>query len=343
MDNQKTNEDTVKNAKAALSALSIRNKNGRSKMLSPSTLKEYQAITHKLSKYAGSPAWYDKWVEYFDTSVVSVSTWRKERAAAMHSLATDIIEFLDHEIAVEQYLLEAHTDCLTKLMKLKPPSSLKRKPKSSKRKILSQLNKVDPTWRETIISRMPKYRVPLLVMAISGCRPAELQRGVVVELGHDVIRFTINGVKVTDHSGQLKRNLEVSINSKLGEMLARELRSGNVTNPVKIENALNLTTAIRSAGKRAYPKLKGTVTSYCFRHQCAADWKSQSDGSDDSNLKISMALGHRADHTKQYYGYQQQGGSGVLFPQSVAATSQVKSKNKLQSLLAIRNRKPSLH
>ena len=109
-------------------------------MLSPSTLKEYQAITHKLSKYSGSPAWYDKWVEYFDTSVVSVSTWRKERAAAMHSLATDIIEFLDHEIAVEQYLLKAHTDCLTELMELKPPSSLKRKPKSSKRKILSQLN-----------------------------------------------------------------------------------------------------------------------------------------------------------------------------------------------------------
>lgn len=339
--------DARNNAEATLTELSSRNRNGIPNMLNQSTLNEYEAIIRRLSVRYGYKDWYENWVKYFDTSKsdkkVSVSTWRKERAAAMHFLATEINEILDHEIGEESVALIAHTSCLRRLMNLTPPLNSKRKAKSSKRKILSQLDELDPIWRETIISRMPNYRIPLLVLALSGCRPAELQSGVAVELGSGVIRFRIYGAKVTDHSGQSERNLEVPISGTLAEMLARELESGNVANPVKVESALNLTTAIRSAAKRAYPELNGTVTSYCFRHQCAADWKSQSDGSEDNNLKISMALGHQADHTKQHYGYQQQGGSGVVFPQNVAATTPVRSKNKLQSLLGKRSKNHSFN
>lgn len=338
--------DARKNAEAILMELSSRNRNGKPKSLKQSTIDEYAAINIRLSKFCGTADWYDNLVEYFDPAKingrVSVSTWRKERAATMHSLADAISELLDREKDDTPTALIAHTNCLSRLMNLDPPSGSKRKPKSSKRKILSQLDKIDPIWRQTIISRMPKYRIPLLVLALSGCRPAELQSGVVVELGNGVIRFRISGVKVTDYSGQSKRNLEVPISGELAELLARELESGNVTNPVKVESSLNLTTAIRSAAKRAYPKLKGTITAYCFRHQCASDWKSQSDGSEDSKLTISMALGHQADHTKQHYGYQQQGGSCVEFPQNVVATTPVRSKNKLEPLLSKNKRNRSI-
>lgn len=333
-------------AKAVLLELSGRNRNGNPKILKQSTIDEYTAINTRLFKFCGTADWHNRLVEYFDPAKingrVSVSNWRKERAAAMHSLADAITELLDREEDEAAVPLIAHTDSLSRLMQLETPEKSIRKPKHSKRIDAGRLHKIDPQWRMKIISRMPNYRIPLLVMALSGCRPAELLSGVITELGDGVIRFKIIGAKVTDYSGQFERTLEVPIRGELAEMLAKELALNSEINPVTIKSKVNLTTAIRSAAKRAYPELKGTITAYCFRHQVAADWKSQSDGSMESNIKISKALGHQADHTKQYYGYYQQGSGDDQCLKKVEATSDVRVKNKLESVLSKNKPKRSI-
>ena len=84
---------------------------------------------------------------------------------------------------------------------------------------------------------------------------------------------------------------------------------------VKIQSAINLTTAIRSAGKRAFPKRKKSITCYSFRHQVTADWKSiskQSHDIEDALIEVSKALGHASDATKRYYGHSEQAKSDGL-------------------------------
>jgi len=189
-----------------------------------------------------------------------------------------------------------------------------RKKRNSKRQALSGLPK---NWREVICKRgkIGKYGVAMLVAALTGCRPAELQRGVKVWRAFDndrklhLIHFEINGAKVKAGQGQPSRHLAYTQHDvhPLVVMLNQVLPSlDDGTLHVQIEKPVNFTTEVRRLANSLWPKHPHTVTPYCFRHQWASDAKRV--GTVDS---VSQGLGHVSTKTQRNYGTASQGSSST--------------------------------
>jgi integrase len=90
---------------------------------------------------------------------------------------------------------------------------------------------------------------------------------------------------------------------------------------VTIANASNFSKSMSNAAARQGLKRTTTVTSYCFRHQLAADMKA--DGRLDSG-EISAALGYLSDATKSTYGHANMRKGGGLAPARVTAVRPIK-------------------
>jgi len=195
------------------------------------------------------------------------------------------------------------------------------KPRHSKRKDIIGL---PPDWREQMyreIDRMGrgKYELGFLVMALTGCRPEELKRGISITTTPDVITFRINGVKVKKTQGQEWREIDYSMNDKhplLQEFLSIHTGGGVVS----IDNKSNYTGALQRAGQRLWPRKVKNITSYCLRHQAASDFK-QVLSLDD----VSKAIGHMVDATRSLYGQRQMSRSGGLKPSAARASRPIKS------------------
>lgn len=80
-----------------------------------------------------------------------------------------------------------------------PIPQKERKPRHSKHKDQAGL---PPNWREKLLMRMDTYRLPFLAIAITGCRPDELNKGVHFMIRDGELHVRINGTKVKDKSGQ---------------------------------------------------------------------------------------------------------------------------------------------
>jgi hypothetical protein len=301
---------------------------GIKRRLNLSTIEEYKTV---IKRYKEKELSWDQIIQLFENpgKAISINTWRKDRAALiwyLNNYLMVVMASISHLDQEDRIKVNIHCECMEKLLALDPPALSDRKKKNSKRKILKPLRKIDKQWRHTLISIMPNRQLPLLVLALSGCRPAELVNGVNVELINGKIRFEIFGVKLTHYSGQEVRRFDISVDGTLAEALAALLCTNDNKLKVKIESAKQLTAEIASAGRRAFPTLKGNVSAYCFRHQFAADLKRLATGNEDAQIEISMILGHQSNQTKQYYGYCQQGSGEFKFPENVHATTEVRIK-----------------
>ena len=176
-----------------------------------------------------------------------------------------------------------------------PPSHLVKRRQTKRVGLFTLLE----NWREVMISRLPRYRAAAAVAAISGCRPAELVKGIEVSVAHGSLKIRISGAKVSKNSGQEWRELSFDLPSEnpLALILGRiALEEGGQT-VVKIDDARAFSGAVREAGKRAFPKFGRTITPYSFRHQVASDLKAAELGD-----QISAALGHSVSDTRGSYG-----------------------------------------
>lgn len=175
-------------------------------------------------------------------------------------------------------------------------------------------------WREQVIAEaVVHWRLPILVLAICGCRPAEIKKGIELSVVMDLLICRIKGAKVTESSGQPERTLKFTLgNSNLVDSLAAAVVDG--TSEVKIDNPASLTSTIRAIGKKLWPNRKHAITAYCFRHAASSDMKNSELPNDD----ISAALGHKVSHTKTYYGQRQMAGSNGIVPSAVQATRAIR-------------------
>lgn len=180
----------------------------------------------------------------------------------------------------------------------------KRKKRISKRSALAGL---PSDWCEQICNynKKSKYYEAFLVTSITGCRPAELCNGVLVSHrnngSEDVLVFKIWGVKVTDVSGYVWREITYKIPKPEGiyadliELVRYDCRT------ISIESAVNFTVEIRRIAEGLWSNHKHNITAYCFKHQFAANLKAL--GYDEL---ISRALGHKSLKTKKLYGHRSQ-------------------------------------
>lgn len=168
------------------------------------------------------------------------------------------------------------------------------------------LNKLPKGWVETVVGSLGLNDVAaILVTAVAGLRPAEIETGVeIIAESERLMRFDVMGAKVTATSGHRVRSLWFEPNE---EPVAKQLWSMVVEAGGRLRVQLKVRTlhkAIVRATKRL--GLKG-ISSYTFRHLLASNLKA-SDEVDD--VAIAEALGHRSTRTQRSYGTSGQGKAG---------------------------------
>jgi integrase len=178
-----------------------------------------------------------------------------------------------------------------------------RRKRKSKRLALKGLS---TNWREQICRRSGagKYAIPCLILAATGCRPAELVRGVNIwkafddEAGKTCLFIDVEGVKVRDGYGQPERRFVFSADDT-NDVIKKivDIAPFGFPKTVKIENANYFTVEIRRIAGVLWPEHHSAITASCFRHQISADLKRFGDAQ-----MVSQALGHRSGKTKKHYG-----------------------------------------
>lgn len=261
------------------------------------------------------------------SETTSPRTWYKRRAALLYVFAAKLEQLLrqqdqlqhENKIDPDEFRekirqIKLCADLIERIPKTCPLKT--RTPRRSKRGDLARL---PADWRERLIARMPKYRMQMLVAAVTGCRPAELVMGVELQVQGESLVAVIKGAKVSENAGQKVRILTFYIaSSSLTTALAAALGEGR--HMVNIADAKQFSGAVRAAAKREWPLLKRTITPYCLRHQSAADWKADPSMTDDD---VSLALGHATNKFKTQYGQAKQARKNGKGPM-VTATRDIK-------------------
>ena len=138
-------------------------------------------------------------------------------------------------------------------------------------------------------------------MWATGCRPAEIERGVTIRRDGDALAIEIPGAKVTADKGQPIRRIAVDPASEVGRIIAMMLgnRQGARVQRKAKRIAADFVDIRRRSGL-------GAISAYSFRHQSASDMK----GRGDDPVKIAEALGHASIRTQSRYGSPSKGHKG---------------------------------
>jgi integrase len=148
----------------------------------------------------------------------------------------------------------------------------------------------------------PVYADPLRVLYLTGARPAELVKGIEVQLtAHRRLRFTVQGGKVTAQTGQPVRVIEVAINNAAAQALAMRAAAG--VRVVRITDARKLSDKVRGMSMRLFPQIGYVISPYTFRHAIAAREKARG----RSVGSLAKVLGHVSGKSQRAYGAPQQG------------------------------------
>ncbi len=171
-------------------------------------------------------------------------------------------------------------------------------------------------WRLQLVEagKDSRYASQIRVMALCGCRPEELARGVVVQRDGDELIITIQGAKVSDRTGggQPWRKIRIAADHPLvGDLCDGEYK---VPTPRAIENAVD------HFATKLWPRRAEKISAYSLRHAAASDFKAA--GLDPT--EVAAALGHASTATMDRYGSANAGGKGGLKLKSTEAARKVR-------------------
>lgn len=108
------------------------------------------------------------------------------------------------------------------------------------------------------------------------------------------LAFVIAGSKVSECSGQESRLLMVEPDSIAAKYLLAHVSDSEMTN-ISLRNQKTFAEVIAVAGKQAFPRLRGRVSPYVFRHAFSSDLKSA--GCDQAEIDARwgiVSLGRRS-------------------------------------------------
>lgn len=166
----------------------------------------------------------------------------------------------------------------------------------------------DPAWRERLcVAATPAGSLPIAIMTLAGCRPAELAAGVDVQLRGGELTLTIRGAKVTQGPAGTGQSLRaVTYEACAPHVAVQRLAvavaaaGGRMTITCGDRNVRYIVDrACNKAGIKSVPP-------YAFRHALASDLKAAGYGGETA----AGALGHRSTATQSRYGHRNQGGRG---------------------------------
>lgn len=223
-------------------------------------------------------------------------------------------------------------------------------PKHSKIWSLKGLRK---DWRELMASVAwwtdIKYQIPILVALVTGVRPCELEKGVLLTKENGKLVALIRGGKVTEDNGQPTRKIVLADHLATRYLTEHMMKSNKDRLLVKVNSGNSVTKSMTRLGKSLWPKHKENITLYTARHAIASDCKKVDRESGEENpLFTSAVLGHRSDLTKRTYGNCRygSGSSGGVAPVAVEVKCEIrvhtKSKDFIKGKNQSRSKKPSM-
>lgn len=159
----------------------------------------------------------------------------------------------------------------------------------------------------------------LAVLALTGCRPAELQAGVAVRLWHDskgqpAVVVEIKGAKVDAQRGQAVRRLGFPVGGggSAVQALAQlcEQRGGCYTLTTTPADYRSLNRVLQASG----------LSCYAFRHAVGSDLKADIASGKATPEQAARTMGHRSTASLAYYGTRSRGRGGQR-PRAMASTT----------------------
>lgn len=257
-------------------------------------------------------------------------SWYKIRAALRWFLSARILNDMERieslpdpeqekiMSGVEAVLHTMTTGSLSRLAKFDP--SIERKENKSKRKTLRSFPK---DWPEQIFDFAPaSLKSAVAVHYLSGCRPEELSKGILVLKSPREITFVIQGAKTYQKSdglqiGQGERRITVKLSDPLEKKMADSLKNEGIITYKKEAVRIGLWRL----SKTLFPHHARPISAYSFRHLFSARLKKS--GADES--EIAIAMGHSSVKTQSMYGTSRQSSGRKI---SIEASGEVEPRNQ---------------
>lgn len=235
---------------------------------------------------------------------VTSASWHTTRAAVLHQLAAECRRWRTiadrthdlHEAVGAANAARRAAIAFRDVSRMERPAN--DQPRQSKRTTLPRM-----AWQRIAYDAATKVQRPaVLILWATGCRPAEIERGVTVRRADDGRLFVdIPGAKVTAQTGQPHRTIAIDPESEPGRILSMMLgqrKGANVSRKAK-RIAADFVDIRERSGLHS-------VSAYSYRHQAASDMKARQ----DDPTKIAQALGHASERTQARYGSAGKGSTG---------------------------------
>lgn len=190
----------------------------------------------------------------------------------------------------------------------------KKENKKSKRAV----SKLHSDFRERIcdyaIDNDLKCAPALILLKLTGCRPNELKKGILVSVTEDnCLKFIIRGSKLNlkQNRGMVMRKIQIKLSEsdKYKTFLENYIKStseNGKSTTITITSENSFSGYISKISKRLWPRKTYHASAYSFRHQVASDLKNS--GMDE--VEIAQFLGHASTRSQESYGRKRRRGKG---------------------------------
>ncbi|WP_321154166.1 site-specific integrase [Serratia nevei] len=201
--------------------------------------------------------------------------------------------------------------------------SYKKKSSLSKKKTMNSVSSIKAVFDDLKNKQelFDRYGMMLSISSITGCRPAELMKGITIEREDKLIHICISGAKIADDRGQEKRKLtfnadDFTENEQMKYILNRFSDNEKI---FKYQSSKKEYDGLR---QYLYLNHKG-FSLYTLRHRVASQLKKSGY---DENV-IAGFMGHRTTKSQSSYGYSRSSLKGLTVD-SVACSNDIKQNNR---------------
>lgn len=176
-----------------------------------------------------------------------------------------------------------------------------------------QMASFDDDWPDQIWSsakqvnggKSAAWLLPLAALAVTGCRPAALEKGiefsVVKRGGKTAIQAKIEGTKMTENRGQPYKFTwwTSSETHRPDELMAltKAVMAAPDRRLIVSYDAEAISTRLRELSTRLWPRRKNKVTGYCYRELLSSTAKAAGAPPEE----IAFAMGHRSTESQGAY------------------------------------------
>lgn len=152
-------------------------------------------------------------------------------------------------------------------------------------------------------STYDRYAMFLSICSVTGCRPAEVLKGIEIKASSDEIAFKIYGAKVGENRGQSERTIHLDLTKYNDNEQMNYILSQLKNNELVYKADQTLYNSLR---QYLYTQHRG-FSLYTLRHRVASDLK----GLGVDEFTIAAFLGHRVTESQEFYGYARSGNGGI--------------------------------